>query len=221
MKTFKRLGLGMVGAVALVLVQVAPAHADVAGAADDIVGVGSDTAQFALSFLADGDTSGNAGFNAGNLSRRVVSFDASGDANGGATVGATSVLRTNSKPVTRPNGSGGGITALNNDTGTTPVINFVRSSRLPNSNEQNLASTNGSGGLHVYQFATDGLRMAVSNQVASNAPASLAPADLVKIYNGTYTTWGRDSRLRRAGSDRHHQGVHPPVWLGHPHLLHR
>lgn len=191
MKTINKIGLGVVGVLAIVLGQVAPAHADVAGQADDIVGVGSDTAQFGLSFLADGDVNGNTGFNNANLARRVVSFDSSGDANGGATTNATSVLRANSKPRTRPNGSGAGIAALNADTGTTKVINFVRSSRLPNAGEQTTAGLNGWGGLHVYQFATDGLQVAVSNAVTSNAPASLSVNDLVKIYDGTYTTWGQ------------------------------
>jgi ABC-type phosphate transport system substrate-binding protein len=191
MKTISKIGLGLAGALALVLTQVAPAHADVAAQADDIVGVGSDTVQFGVTFLADGDVNGNTGFNNANLSRRIISFDSSGDANGGATTNATSVLRANTLPRTRPNGSGAGITALNTDTGSTEVINFVRSSRLPTPAEQTTATNNGWGGLHVYQFATDGLRMAASNSVTSNAPAALTISDLVNIYQGTFTTWGQ------------------------------
>jgi ABC-type phosphate transport system substrate-binding protein len=191
MKTIGKVGLGVVGVLALALVQAAPAHADVQPTANDIVGVGSDTVQYGMDFLSDGDVTGDLGFNAANQTRRVVNFDATGDASGTTTANATVVLRQNSKPVVRPNGSGGGITALNADTGATEVINYVRSSRLPTPAEQTTAANNGWGGLHVYQFATDGLKMAVSNTVATNAPAALTPTDLVNIYQGVYTTWSQ------------------------------
>jgi hypothetical protein len=189
MKTISKVGLGMAGAITLVLTQVAPAHADLAPQANDVVGVGSDTAQFGLEFLADGDPSGNSGYNSANNSRRLISFDSTGDANATTTTGATVVLRANKKPVTRPNGSGAGITALLADTGAAETINWVRSSRLPTAAEQTTATNNGWSGLHVYQFATDGLKVAVST-AATNAPAALTPADLVNIYKGTYLTWG-------------------------------
>lgn len=190
MKTLSKAGIGAVGALAIVLTQVTPAHADLAPQANDVVGVGSDTAQFGLEFLADGDQNGNVGYNSSNTSRRIVSFDSTGDASAGTTAGATILLRANSKPVSRPNGSGAGITALIADTGTAETINWVRSSRLPSAAEQQAATSAGWGGLHVYQFATDGLRMAVSNTVATHAPTALTPADLVNIYRGVYLKWG-------------------------------
>jgi ABC-type phosphate transport system substrate-binding protein len=189
MKNISKAGLGMVGALALILLQGTVANADVQPQAGDVVGVGSDTVQFGMDFLADGDVSGHTGFNTTNQSRRVVNFDATGDACGSATTNAVAVLRANSKPVTRPNGSGAGITALNADTGSTEVINYVRSSRLPTPAEQATA-TPAWGGLHVYQFATDGLKMAVSNSVTTHAPATLDLAVLVNIYQGTYLKWG-------------------------------
>lgn len=191
MKTISKAGLGVMGALALIFTQALPAHADAAAQASDILGVGSDTAQFGLNFLGEGDVNGDTGFNNANPARRLVSVDSSGDANGGTTTGATVVLRANSKPVTRPNGSGAGVTALLNDTGSTEVINWVRSSRLPTAAEQTTASNRGWGGLHVYQFATDGLRIAVSSSVTTHAPTSLTVADLVNIYSGTYTTWSQ------------------------------
>ena len=191
MKTISKIGLGAVGALAILLVQVDPAHADVAPQANDVVGVGSDTAQFGLEFLADGDPSGNSGYNTTNTARRMVSFDSTGDANASITTGATVVLRANHQPVTRPNGSGSGIAALLADTGSAETINWVRSSRLPSAAEQTAATNNGWGGLHVYQFATDGLKVGVSNTVTTHAPSALSATDLVNIYNGTYVTWGQ------------------------------
>ena len=178
----------MKSAIAIVLTQVTPAMADLAPQANDVVGVGSDPAQFGLEFLADGDQNGNVGYNSSNTSRRIVSFDSTGDASATTTAGATILLRANSKPVVRPNGSGAGITALLADTGSAETINWVRSSRLPTAAEQTAAGT--WGGLHVYQFATDGLKVAVANTVTTHAPAALTPTDLVNIYKGTYTTWG-------------------------------
>jgi ABC-type phosphate transport system substrate-binding protein len=189
MKTLKKVGLGTVGALAIVLTQVTPAHADLAPQGNDVVGVGSDTAEFGLEFLADGDQGGDLGFNVSSPDRRLVSFDATGDASAGATTNATVVLRANTAPVTRPNGSGAGIAALIADTGSTEKINWVRSSRLPTATEQGQAST--WGGLHVYQFATDGLKIAVSKKTATNAPSALTPTDLVNIYSGTYTKWSQ------------------------------
>ena len=190
MRTLSKVGIGAVGAIAIVLTQVTPAMADLAPQANDIVGVGSDTAQFGLQFLADGDQNGDIGYNGSNTSRRIVSFDSTGDASATTTAGATILLRANTVPVTRPNGSGAGISALLADKGTTETINWVRSSRLPSSTEQGTAQTNGWSGLHVYQFATDGLKVATSATVTTHAPAALTPTDLVNIYQGTYTTWG-------------------------------
>jgi ABC-type phosphate transport system substrate-binding protein len=191
MKTLSKAGIGAIGAIAIVLTQVTPAMADLAPQANDVVGVGSDTAQFGVEFLADGDQNGDIGYNASNTSHRMASFDATGDAYGTTTASAMILLRANSVPILRPNGSGAGITALNKDTGSTETINFVRASRLPTSAEQGAAQTNGWGGLHVYQFATDTLKVAVSNKVTTDAPAALTPTDLVNIYQGTYTTWGQ------------------------------
>jgi ABC-type phosphate transport system substrate-binding protein len=181
----------VVGVLAAVTTLAAPAHADIAAQSGDIVGVGSDTVQYGIDFLADGDFNGNTGFNNANNNKRVFTFDASGDASGGATTNAQVVLRANTLPRVRPNGSGSGITAINSDTGATETINFVRASRLPTAAEQTTATNNGWGGLHVYQMATDGLKIAVSHSVATNAPAALQLADLINIYQGVYTTWSQ------------------------------
>ncbi len=123
------------------------------------------------------------------------------------------------KPTGRPNGSGAGIGALNADTGATEVINYVRSSRLPSPAEQTAATTNGWGGLHVYQFATDGLEMAVSQKVATDAPTSLPLSVLVNIYQGTYLKWGDIPGYSGPACDRHDPPAASAVRLGNPQLL--
>jgi hypothetical protein len=194
MKTITKAGLGVLGVLALVLLQAGPANADATAQATDVTGVGSDTAEFALNFLGEG-INGHAGFNSGSLNTRTFSYDASADAAGGAATGAI-VMRAGASPIARPNGSGAGIAALLNDCVVTAgvcdttkpeQINWVRSSRLPNATEQATAQNaqHNWGGLHVYQFAMDGLEIAVSNQVATNLPAALSPTDLVCIYQGT------------------------------------
>jgi|KBSSwiStaDraftv2_1062776.scaffolds.fasta_scaffold108116_2 ABC-type phosphate transport system substrate-binding protein len=184
---------GVVGAVALALSlgMVAPAMADVQPQTNDAVGVGSDTVQYVGDFLADGDYNSNPGWNNGNLSRRMFSFDATTDGSGRAVYGPggvaitpTVVLRAGTAPVSRPNGSGGGISALLADS--THKIDFVRSSRLPNAGEIGNANAVAFGGFRVFQVATDDLRMATAS--TTNA-VPLSAADLWHIYKGDYTTW--------------------------------
>lgn len=176
----------------------APAHADQQPRAKDAVGVGSDTVQYVANFVDDGTPAGDSGYNTANTARRVWSFDATADASGrtgyqrGSTtaLGNTIVVRAGTSPIARPNGSGAGITALLNDSN--HRIDFVRSSRLPKGAEQTTAaSTAGFGaGIHVFQIATDGLDIAVSKTVATNAPAALSAQTLINIYKGTYLKWG-------------------------------
>ncbi len=194
--TFVKAGaVGVVAAAALTLGAFAPAGADVQPQSNDAVAVGSDTVQYVADFGADGDPNSNVGFNFGNTSRRLVTFDATADASGrssyqsnGTALASTIVLRAGTPPVARPNGSGAGIAALLADS--THKIDFVRSSRLPNSTEESTALGNSAiNGLHVYQIATDGLQIAVA-QSSTHVPAGLDATELVKIYNGTYKTWG-------------------------------
>lgn len=187
---------------ALSLALVAPANADLAPRANDVVGVGSDTVQNIGNFMADGDTNfGASGVNSSVSKNRLISFDATPDANdrAGYLNGSTSaglkpltptiILRAGSSPIQRPNGSGAGITALNKDTAAPFKINFVRSSRLPSVPEQNTAAGIASfgGGLRVIKISTDALKAAVAT--TTNAPASLTAAQLVGIYQCTTTDW--------------------------------
>jgi ABC-type phosphate transport system substrate-binding protein len=153
---------------------MAPAHADptFVPVDSDIVGVGSDTSQFALSYLADGKDA-IAGYNAGKTAARLVSFDATG--------GGTIVLKQGSAAVTRPNGSGAG-KALLYGAGNNPDVDYARSSSAVNATEK-------SAGLFAFPFAKDTLALATAK--TSSAPTTIAPADMVKIYNGTYTNWNQ------------------------------
>jgi hypothetical protein len=92
------------GALALSLVSAAPASADYAPSSSDVVGVGSDTVQFAIDFMADGDYAGNTGFNA-TARNKVINFDATPDANARLAYGAgglngTSITTSNCAPGT-------------------------------------------------------------------------------------------------------------------------
>jgi ABC-type phosphate transport system substrate-binding protein len=227
MRSRLKIGLGAAGAIALTVGLVTPALAQGEGPrSTDVVGVGSDTTEYATAFLFDGDSGGDAGYNATNNARRAISMFANGDYNGrgvyngtcGAVGGSgfapgcesttnqqpnllagTALLRAGTKPVVLPNGSGAGIAALVSDAGagyqSLPAgsINFARASRLPNSTEigncDALPST--CGGLHVFQFGTDLLRVAVTGSTTSptNAPAGLSAAELVGIYQCTTTHW--------------------------------
>src|SRR5262249_48770498 len=99
-------------------------------------------------------------------------------------------------PVVRPNGSGAGLSfILTKDTASPFRVNYVRMSRMPTPAEQTTASSPplNYGGLHCYQIGIDGLRVAVSNLVASNAGTQgISVANLVQIYSatGTIRHWG-------------------------------
>ncbi len=89
------------GALALSLVTASPASADYAPGSGDVVGVGSDTVQFAIDFLADGDYTGVSGYNVGQKNR-VVNFDATPDANARLAYGAYGVGSASATALTGP-----------------------------------------------------------------------------------------------------------------------
>ncbi|HXH77596.1 Ig-like domain repeat protein [Nocardioides sp.] len=169
-------GAATASLVAASVAIAAPASADPSfvPVATDYVGVGSDTSMFALNYLADGKD-GIAGFNAGRTAGRLASFDAG--------TSGTMVLREGAAPVNRStyNGSGNGKKALYGGSNNTDV-DFARSSSAIDATEK-------SAGLFAYPFAKDTLALATAK--VSNAPATIAPADMVKIYNGTYTNWSQ------------------------------
>ncbi|MFJ4189926.1 PstS family phosphate ABC transporter substrate-binding protein [Kitasatospora sp. NPDC089509] len=147
---------------------VADPAAGVTPAAQDLVGVGSDTIQSVLnqfstdynaSLAAKGDTT----------SPRLYSYDATGSSPITTKTGATSIPR--------PNGSGAGIKALVANTSAT--VDFARSSRGP-------AATDAHG-LDFVALAKDAVTW--SAQKTGNAPAQLTPAQLNGIYTCSITNW--------------------------------
>jgi hypothetical protein len=190
--------LTTVGTVVLAVGVAWPAQADYAPGPNDIVGVGSDSLQYLMDFVADGDPEGDAGFNSAGGAYKVVSFDATADSNARAAylnnstnssllpLDPTDVLRAGTYPIQRINGSTAGINALIAGQGTSgnsalPFIDFVRMSSQPT------AAQGGdfTGGLEVVKIATDELAMA--KDATSNAVA-LSPEQLVKIYQSNIST---------------------------------
>ncbi|WP_370247309.1 substrate-binding domain-containing protein [Nocardioides sp.] len=134
----------------------------------DLIGVGSDTSQNALFRLANA-------YNGTNPAPAVKI------ATYAATGGGTLTLPGGTE-ITRPNGSGSGKNQLYNPS--VPEIDFARSSSSLNTAETN-------AGLQQIPFALDRLKLAVSNDVASNAPATITPAQMVQIYSGQVTNWNQ------------------------------
>jgi ABC-type phosphate transport system substrate-binding protein len=183
--------LGITGALALTIGLSAPARADYAPSQTDVVGIGGDTPQYDLDFVADGDAVGDAGYNAANNVNKLVSFDATADGNGRSAyikstttlLNPTIVFRAGTSPIQRPQSTGDAYTLIANDT--THVVDFIRAGALPTTAQQNAVA----GGLHVVQLGTD--QLVIVTATTSNAPASLTVSDLVGIYTGAITKWNQ------------------------------
>ncbi len=189
-----KLGLVGVSAMILPLIGAGQAFADYAPQPGDVVAVGGDTPQYALQFLADGDTSGDAGFNSAGGVNRLVTFNATPDGNGrsaytnSTTTGVpsvalnpTDVLRAGTPPVQRVSSSGNAISALLADTGSQETINFVFSASLPTVANDTTAANNGWGYLHIVEIGTDSVQVAADT--TTNAPSGgLTAAELLQIY---------------------------------------
>ncbi len=199
------------GALALSVLTAGPASADYAPGTGDAVGVGSDTLQYLVDFVADGNHLGATGFNALGNVNRLINFDATADANArlaygvvGSTQGSCSpgtgtktgtglasvfhvdtvcqlnptiVLRAGLRPVQRPNGSGAGVGALNNDiVGALKNIDFARSSAKKGSSFTTPSSTS---------RITVGTENFVMLTAATTHAVALSAADIYKIYSAT------------------------------------
>jgi hypothetical protein len=208
--------IGAVGASAALLVGTQPAFATTAqGSANnpqaDVVGVGSDTLQFAADFVADGSPTSSGYNNAGNK-YRMINYDSTGDAVGRALYNAdgtqfysdspttAAVLRAKQTPVELPDGSSAGIAALLVDSPSSGSnykgiangsIQYARASRIIKATEESTcaADTTGCGQLHPIALGTDPLGMAVD--AATSNGVALSANQLAQIYECTtgWTTW--------------------------------
>jgi hypothetical protein len=95
---------GAVGALALSLVTAAPASADYGPSSSDVVGVGSDTVQFVIDYLADGTPYGTTGYNTGKRNK-LISFDATPDANARLAYGSFGLGSSSPTSITGPAGT--------------------------------------------------------------------------------------------------------------------
>ena len=178
----------------------------------DVVGVGSDTNQFAGDFLADGAPAASVGglavngFNSSGNKYRMINYDATGDAVGRATYNSSGaqyytdspttalVLRTKQAPVEIPDGSSNGVTALLNDSPSSGTswkgapngsIQYARMSRIPKATEETTCTTNAAGclSLHPVAIGTDSLTIAQRDASLGGSNAvALSGFQLAKIY---------------------------------------
>jgi ABC-type phosphate transport system substrate-binding protein len=128
-------------------------------AANDIVGVGSDTTQYVLNDLAKA-------YNSHSPQRKLASFDATGSA---------SIRIRPTVTIARPDGSGAGIKALSARTD----VDFARSSRAKKSTDP----TN----LAFLRYAKDQVRWMGNNRITR--PRTLSKAQLNGIYNCRIRNW--------------------------------
>ncbi|MET8546008.1 substrate-binding domain-containing protein [Kitasatospora sp. NPDC004799] len=146
---------------------VADPAAGVTPRAVDIVGVGSDTTQSLLNQLS---ADYNASLTDPNAPR-LYSWD--------AIPTGTITTKTGATPITRPNGSGAGINALNANTSAT--VDFARSSRGPVATDPTTDD--------FVALAKDAVSWAAPQ--GGNAPANLTTANLKDIYTCTVTKWNQ------------------------------
>ncbi|RYV49987.1 PstS family phosphate ABC transporter substrate-binding protein [Pengzhenrongella frigida] len=187
----KRTKVATVAAVlltgAISLAGASSASADFAPQARDVVGVGSDTIQYALNYAADGVKVGanfSPGYNAA-ADARLVSFNALNPsvATTDANIHDTITLKSGTTPIVRPDGSGAGKKLLYLAGTENAAVNFARSSSA-------LSAAEVTANLKAYPFAVDKLAIAVAAP-GTNAPAAITIAQLVSIYSGATTNWNQ------------------------------
>ncbi|WP_407344674.1 substrate-binding domain-containing protein [Pengzhenrongella phosphoraccumulans] len=186
----KRTKVATVAAVlltgAISLAGASSASADFAPQTRDVVGVGSDTIQYALNYAADGVKIGatfSPGYNS-SANARLVSFNALNPSvpTSDANIHDTITLKSGTTPIVRPDGSGAGKALLFGATNNT-AVDFARSSSA-------LSAAEVTASLKAYPFGLDKLAIAVSAQ-ATNAPAAISLAQVVSIYSGAVTNWNQ------------------------------
>ena len=188
--------------------------ADYAPSAGDVVGVGSDTVQYASDFAADGDHLGDVGYNGlGNLNH-LVNLDATPDANARLAYGAGGNGSVCAPGTGTTKGTGNQLTTHTTDTpcvlnptvvlraGTLPVLRPNGSgsgfaAMLADTGTRNIDYSRASSkqikgatttGMDSIQIGSDPL--AILTATTTNA-VSLSAAQLKDIYNCVATTWSQ------------------------------
>jgi hypothetical protein len=188
----KRISLAAVLATAgatlgalLVPVSAQPARADYAPASNDVVGVGSAALSYVMDFGADGDPSGDTGFNSAGHPYKLVSFNASSDANNremflndSVPMTPTVVYRGQTYPVQRVDGDFAGAGALLNDSASDNLNFLEHFGQVPDFVEASY---------QVFTLGTESLQIAADT--TTNAPAGLSGQQLLAIYQCTDTKW--------------------------------
>jgi ABC-type phosphate transport system substrate-binding protein len=204
-------GIGVVSvAMSVFALMPTAAFADYAPSSDDVVGVGSDTLQQGVDFVADGDHLGDAGYNAGQPNK-FISIDATADANTRLAYG-TGALSGSCAPGTGGTQGTGNANANHADNpctlnpsvvlraGTSPIqrpngsgagYNLLKAD-LPNASHivdfARASSARGSlSGIDSIVIGNDPLGMLTSS--TSNDKRGLTIAELKSIYECTTTNW--------------------------------
>ena len=146
----------------------------------DIVGVGSDTSQFARQLprrRRHASAARSPRLQRRAAGARLVSFDAR------TRRPRPSSSRPGTAAITRPNGSGAG-KALLYGAGNNPNVNFARSSSGPQRRRERRPACG------TCPFAVDGLKLATATTLERARVASRRPR-WSSIYNGTVTNWNQ------------------------------
>jgi ABC-type phosphate transport system substrate-binding protein len=151
----------------------------------DIVGVGADTTQYLLDQVAQTYDAAHKG-----AKSSLYSWDATNPTTG--AIGDNIVTKSNCAAISRPNGTGAGVTALDQNV-TDPksssnyCIDFARAASPRTSSEPPYAP----GGIAFVSLAGDAVTWTSRSAAAggTDAPANLTTAQLVKIYECQDTNW--------------------------------
>jgi ABC-type phosphate transport system substrate-binding protein len=213
-------GVG-VAAAAMSVMTLMPgvAFADYGPSGNDVVGVGSDTLQAGVDFIADGDALGDAGFNTGQFNK-FISIDATADANTRLAYSTAGANGAACAPGTGPSaGTGNGNSTHSEGTspctlnptvllraGLSPIQRPNGSGAGYNLLKADTNTTTGKSINNLVDFARassargsnalfDSLQMGndplgMLTSTTSNAQKTLSVAQIKSIYNCTVTDWG-------------------------------
>ena len=150
----------------------------------DLVGVGSDTTQDLTNQISIDYNGAHATHN--NSRPHIYSWDATNPKT--QAIGDLISTKTGCTKISRPNGSGAGITELQLDTVDPKSKSHLCVDYARSASGRSTQAT-GKGGVLFVALAQDGVTYA--SQQNSNAPTSLTTAQLTKIYSCAVTRWNQ------------------------------